>query len=125
MPATHGAIFLTRRATLCGVDLINHGTMAWSLQMPHSYAQEENVEGVFSIRWFVDVGCSSSRAVGRSSQMTVTTAVLQPVSQCDVGPPFQSQDHRYRHASLLIVVFHLGGPEITQCVASLRRLTWH
>lgn len=91
--------------------------------MPKSYA-EENVEGVFSIRWFVDVGCRSSRAVRWSSLMIVTTANLQPVPQCDVEPPFQCQDQRYRPVCLTIVVFHMGGPEITQCVAGLRRSTW-
>lgn len=71
---------------------------------------------VISVCWLADVG--GSHTVRSSSQTfdtvrvlsqanfgrkTVTTAILEPVSQCDVQPPFQSQAQRYHHVSPTMV----------------------
>lgn len=83
---------------------------------------EQNIISVISICWSADVGHSCSHTVRRSSQIsgivrillqaifgrkTVTRAILAAVSECDVGPPFNSQDQRSHSVSL----FCLGLPK--------------
>lgn len=54
----------------------------------------------------------------------VATAILDPVSQCDVGPPFQSQEERFCQVSPTMVIFHLGRPKVAQYEGSLRQGTY-
>lgn len=49
---------------------------------------------------------------------TVTTTILEPVSECDVGAPLWSQDRRWWHISLTTVVSGLGQPKIAQPAAN-------
>lgn len=50
----------------------------------------------------------------------VATVIVDPVSQRDVGPPFQSQDQRFCQVSLTMVIFHLGWPKVAQYEDSLK-----
>lgn len=79
-------------------------------------------------QWLVDAGHGSSHTVRFIPNFffilallefyfrlsLVATAILDPVSQCDVGPPFQSQDQRFCQVSPTMVIFHLGWPKVAQ-----------
>lgn len=50
----------------------------------------------------------------------VATVIVDPVSQRDARPPFQSQDQRFCQVSLTMVIFHLGWPNVAQYEDSLK-----